>query len=51
MKFELTEDQALVLFEFLSRLDEQDAFPCEDESEEVVLWAAWTTREGLDGSI
>jgi hypothetical protein len=38
MKIELTDDQALVLFEWLSRLDEQDAFPVEDRAEELVLW-------------
>ena len=39
MKLELTEDEALVLFEWLSRLDEQDTFPCEDPAEQQVLWA------------
>ncbi|MBA3391693.1 MAG: hypothetical protein H0T89_03565 [Deltaproteobacteria bacterium] len=38
MTLELTDDQALVLFEWLARLDERDAFPCEDEAEEQVLW-------------
>jgi hypothetical protein len=38
MKLELTDDQALVLFEWLARLDEQDAFPVEDPAEEQVLW-------------
>ena len=38
MKLELTEDQALVLFEWLARLDEQDAFAVEDPAEEQVLW-------------
>ena len=38
MKLELTHDQALVLFEWLARLDEQDAFPVEDAAEEQVLW-------------
>jgi hypothetical protein len=47
MKLELSEDQALVLFEWLSRLDEQDALPCEDESEEVVLWALHGQLEKL----
>ena len=38
MKLELTDDQALVLFEWLARLDEQEALPVEDPSEEQVLW-------------
>lgn len=38
MTLELTDDQALVLFEWLARLDEQDAFPVEDPAEEQVLW-------------
>jgi hypothetical protein len=39
MKLELTQDEALVLFEWLSRLDERDAFPCEDPAEQQVLWS------------
>jgi hypothetical protein len=39
MNFELTDDQALVFFEWLSRLDEQNAFPFDDEAEELVLWS------------
>ena len=39
MKLELTDDQALVFFEWLSRLDESDSAPCEHESEQLVLWA------------
>lgn len=38
MKLELTDDQALVLFEWISRLDEQGSFPVEDAAEEQVLW-------------
>ena len=38
MRLELTEDEALVFFEWLSRLDEQEALPCEDPAEEQVLW-------------
>jgi hypothetical protein len=38
MKLELTGDEALVLFEWLSRLDEQDAF-IKDLAEEKVLWS------------
>src|SRR5687768_11320449 len=39
MKLELTDDQALVLFEWLSRLDEHNEFPVEDPAEEQVLWS------------
>lgn len=39
MKLELTHDEALVFFEWLARLDEQDAFPCEDPAEQQVLWS------------
>lgn len=38
MKLELDDDQALVLFDWLARLDERDAFPVEDPAEEQVLW-------------
>lgn len=38
MKLELTDDQALVLFEWLARLDERDALPVDDPAEEQVLW-------------
>ncbi|MCG8556724.1 MAG: hypothetical protein MJD61_15775 [Proteobacteria bacterium] len=38
MKLELTSDEALVFFEWLSRLDERDALPVEDPAEEQVLW-------------
>jgi hypothetical protein len=38
MKLELTADQALVLFEWLARLDEAEAFAVDDPSEERVLW-------------
>jgi hypothetical protein len=38
MKLELTDDQALVFFEWIGRLDERDAFPVEDPAEEHVLW-------------
>lgn len=38
MKLELTDDQALVFFEWIARLDEQNAFPIEDAAEEQVLW-------------
>jgi hypothetical protein len=37
---ELDDDQALVLYERLARLDEADAFSrCAEPAEEVVLWA------------
>ena len=39
MNLVLTSDQALVLFEWLSRLDERDELPVEDPAEEQVLWA------------
>jgi hypothetical protein len=39
MNLELSQDEALVFFEWLSRLDEQDAFPCEDPAEQQVLWS------------
>ena len=39
MKLELNQDEALVFFEWLSRLDEKDAFPCEDPAEQQVLWS------------
>lgn len=35
----LDEDQALVLLDWLARLDSADAFPVEDRAEELVLWA------------
>lgn len=38
MKLDLTNDQALVLFEWLARLDAAEAFPVEDPAEEQVLW-------------
>ena len=38
MTLELTGDQALVLFEWLARLDERDAFPHEHVAEKHVLW-------------
>lgn len=36
MKLELTDDRALVLFEWLARLVELDAFPVEGPAEEQV---------------
>jgi hypothetical protein len=38
MKLDLSRDEALVFFEWLARLDEQDAFPIEDSAERLVLW-------------
>jgi len=38
MKLELTDDQALVFFEWLSRLEESESAPTEHESERQVLW-------------
>jgi hypothetical protein len=34
----LSRDEALVLFEWLARLDSTNSFTCEDHAEEVVLW-------------
>ncbi len=39
MTLELTNDEALVLFDWLARLDGQDALPVEDAAEETVLWS------------
>jgi hypothetical protein len=39
MKLELTDDQALVLFEWLSRIDESEAMSYEHDAERQVLWA------------
>ena len=38
MTLELNADQALVLFDWLARLDERDSLPCEHEAERQVLW-------------
>ena len=38
MKLELSDDEALVLFDWLSRVDEANAFAAEDAAEEQVLW-------------
>ncbi len=34
----LTRDEALVSFEWLAGLDSKNVIPCDDHSEEVVLW-------------
>jgi hypothetical protein len=47
LKLELTSDEALVLFEWLARLDEREAFPCEDPAEERVLWTLHAQLEKL----
>lgn len=39
MKLELTEQQALVLYDWLTRFDEKDAYPVDDRAEEYVLWS------------
>lgn len=39
MDLKLTQDEALVFFEWLSRVSNQDAFPLKDEAEEHVLWS------------
>lgn len=38
IEIKLTGDEALVLFEFLSRFDESQALEIVDQSEERVLW-------------
>jgi hypothetical protein len=35
---ELSNKEALVLFEFLNRFDEEDAYPFADQAEQRVLW-------------
>lgn len=37
-KIELTSDEALVLFEFLSRFSDEDRLEIEDQAEERALW-------------
>lgn len=37
MTLELSDDEALVFFEWLARHDERDVFPVDDKSEELVL--------------
>lgn len=49
MKLELTQDEALVFFEWLSRLDEQDAFPCGHPAEQQVLWSLHAQLEKIMG--
>ena len=38
LRIELSQDEALVLFDFLSRFDADDDLRVEDRAEEVVLW-------------
>lgn len=38
VQFELTIDEALVLFELLQRFSESDALTLEDQAEQRVLW-------------
>ncbi|CAN5288823.1 hypothetical protein BH20ACI2_BH20ACI2_26690 [soil metagenome] len=38
VKIELNSDEALVLFEFLSRYSDTDSLTVEDQAEQVVLW-------------
>ncbi|MCP4547097.1 MAG: hypothetical protein GY835_11580 [bacterium] len=35
----LTRAEALVLFEWLTRLDSAESLPCEDHAEQLVLWS------------
>jgi hypothetical protein len=44
LHLELTRAEALVLFEWLVRLDSAEAFPIEDQAEQNVLWS-------LDGQL
>ena len=39
MTLELTDQQALVLYEWLRRFDEANAYPVEDHAEELVFWS------------
>jgi hypothetical protein len=39
MRLELTDDEALVLFEWLARLDASNTLPVQDPAEEHVLWS------------
>lgn len=51
MKIELTKDEALVLFDFLSRNNEADAFKplISDQAEERILWDLESLlEEGLE---
>jgi len=38
IQISLTDDEALVLFEFLSRFSETDSLTIEDQAEERILW-------------
>jgi hypothetical protein len=39
MTLELTDQQALVLYEWLRRFDEANVYPVQDEAEELVFWS------------
>lgn len=39
MNIKLSDEQALVLYDWLSRFDEADNFPVDDPAEEQVFWA------------
>ncbi len=39
VRLELTKDEALVLFEFLARFDDNETLMLEDQAEERVLWS------------
>ena len=43
----LSKDEALVLFEFLSRFSEEDNLEIKDKSEEQVLWNVQASLEKL----
>jgi len=38
VEIKLTKDEALVLFDFLSRFSDEDALSIQDQSEERALW-------------
>jgi hypothetical protein len=38
IQIELSDDEALILFERLAQLDDQNALPAQDHAEELVFW-------------
>ena len=51
MTVELTVEEALVLFEFLSRTHQERSLGIEDASERFVLWELEARLEGLLGAV
>ena len=47
VSIKLTKDEALVLFEFLSRFSSSDALSIQDQAEERALWNLTCTFERL----